>query len=109
MRPEFEGVLKSLPTKPGVYLFRSTADKILYVGKAVNLRARVRSYFHVSAQQAPKTRRLVEDIAAIEFIVSRSELEALLLDPVVPDRAAAEKCLEAMLQANRAHLPRFFG
>ena len=80
MRPEFEGVLKNLPTKPGVYLFRSAADKILYVGKAVNLRARVRSYFHVSAQQAPKTRRLVRDIAAIEFIVSRSELEALLLE-----------------------------
>lgn len=80
MRPEFEGVLKNLPTKPGVYLFRSAADKILYVGKAVNLRARVRSYFHVSAQQTPKTRRLVRDIAAIEFIVSRSELEALLLE-----------------------------
>lgn len=80
MRPEFEGVLKNLPTKPGVYLFRSAADKILYVGKAVNLRTRVRSYFHVSAQQTPKTRRLVRDIAAIEFIVSRSELEALLLE-----------------------------
>ena len=80
MRPEFEGVLKNLPSKPGVYLFRSAADKILYVGKAVNLRARVRSYFHVSAQQTPKTRRLVRDIAAIEFIVSRSELEALLLE-----------------------------
>ena len=80
MRPEFEGVLKNLPTRPGVYLFRSAADKILYVGKAVNLRTRVRSYFHVSAQQTPKTRRLVRDIAAIEFIVSRSELEALLLE-----------------------------
>jgi excinuclease ABC subunit C len=80
IRPEFEGVLKNLPTKPGVYLFRSAADRIIYVGKAVNLRARVRSYFHVSAQQTPKTRRLVKDIAAIEFIVSRGELEALLLE-----------------------------
>lgn len=80
IRPEFEGVLKNLPTKPGVYLFRSAAGRIIYVGKAVNLRARVRSYFHVSAQQTPKTRRLVRDIAAIEFIVSRGELEALLLE-----------------------------
>jgi excinuclease ABC subunit C len=80
IRPEFDGVLKNLPTKPGVYLFKSAADRIIYVGKAVNLRARVRSYFHVSAQQTPKTRRLVRDIAAIEFIVSRGELEALLLE-----------------------------
>jgi excinuclease ABC subunit C len=72
--------LKSLPAKPGVYLFRNAAGKVIYVGKAVNLRARVRSYYHQSAQHTPKIRRLVEEIADIEFIVAGSELEALLLE-----------------------------
>ena len=79
-RPKFAEILESLPTKPGVYLYKSAAGKVIYVGKAVNLRARVRSYFHQSAQHAPKIRRLVEEIADIEFIVAGSELEALLLE-----------------------------
>src|SRR5574341_1087913 len=79
-RPKFAEILKSLPTKPGVYLYKSAAGKVIYVGKAVNLRARVRSYFHQSTQQAPKIRRLVDEIADIEFIVAESELEALLLE-----------------------------
>jgi excinuclease ABC subunit C len=73
-------ILKNLPTRPGVYLFKNSADKVIYVGKAVNLRSRVRSYFHKSAQHTPKTFRLVKDIAQIEFIVSDSEIEALLLE-----------------------------
>lgn len=73
-------LLRSLPTKPGVYLYRNAAGKVIYVGKAVNLRARVRSYFHQSAQHTPKIRRLVEEIADIEFIVAGSELESLLLE-----------------------------
>lgn len=79
-RPELEGVLKNLPTKPGVYVYKNALGKVIYVGKAVNLRARVRSYFHDSAQHAPKLRRLVAEIADLDFIVSRSELEALLLE-----------------------------
>jgi excinuclease ABC subunit C len=77
---EFEGTLKNLPTKPGVYVFKNATGKVIYVGKAVNLRARVRSYFHDSSQQMPKTRRLVDEITDLEFIVARSELEALLLE-----------------------------
>ncbi len=79
-RPDLEGTLKSMPTKPGVYVFKNAVGKVIYVGKAVSLRARVRSYFHDSLQQSPKIRRLVSEIAELEFIVSRSELEALLLE-----------------------------
>ncbi|MFQ5613872.1 MAG: excinuclease ABC subunit UvrC [Anaerolineae bacterium] len=73
-------ILKNLPARPGVYLFKNAANKVIYVGKAVNLRNRVRSYFHKSAQHTPKTFRLVQEITHIEFIVSDSELEALLLE-----------------------------
>ena len=55
-------------------------DKVIYVGKAVNLRSRVRSYFHNSAQQHNKTRELVRRIEDIEWIVVGSELEALILE-----------------------------
>jgi excinuclease ABC subunit C len=77
---KFEEILKSLPTKPGVYIYKNAAGKVIYVGKAVNLRSRVRSYFHESSQQVPKTRSLVKEIADLEFIVAGSELEALLLE-----------------------------
>jgi len=77
---ELEATLKSLPARPGVYIFKNAQDKVIYVGKAVNLRSRVRSYFHESAQHTPKIRRLVAEVACLEFIVSRSELEALLLE-----------------------------
>ena len=72
--------LKTLPTKPGVYQYFDTTGKIIYVGKAINLRNRVRSYFHASADHSPKTQRLVDDIADLEWIVTDSELEALLLE-----------------------------
>ncbi|MGD2206060.1 MAG: excinuclease ABC subunit UvrC, partial [Anaerolineae bacterium] len=72
--------LDALPTKPGVYLMKDTEERILYVGKAVNLRARVRSYFHASAAHHAKIRRLVTGIADIDFIVTASELEALILE-----------------------------
>jgi excinuclease ABC subunit C len=54
--------------------------RVIYVGKAVNLASRVRSYFHTSAQENPKTRRLVAEIADIEWIITDSELEALILE-----------------------------
>lgn len=81
MTPHIKRLLKSIPTKPGVYLHKNAENRIIYVGKAVNLRSRVRSYFHKSASaNSPKTRRLVSEIADIEFIVTNSELEALLLE-----------------------------
>jgi excinuclease ABC subunit C len=79
--PKIEQILKNLPAKPGVYLHKNAQGKVIYVGKAVNLRNRVRSYFHKSAQtSSPKTHRLVAEINNIDFIVADSELEALLLE-----------------------------
>ncbi|MDH3944171.1 MAG: excinuclease ABC subunit UvrC [Anaerolineae bacterium] len=75
-----QALLDAAPTKPGCYLMKNTDGKVIYVGKAVNLRARVRSYFHASAQQDNKTRELVRRIADIEWIVVASELEALILE-----------------------------
>lgn len=72
--------LNALPAKPGVYLMKDAAGQVIYVGKAVNLRNRVRSYFHVLNGQAPKIRRLVDHIVDFEFIVTGSELEALILE-----------------------------
>ena len=71
--------LKTLPTRPGVYQYFDANGKIIYVGKAINLRNRVRSYFHASADHGPKTERLVAEIADLEWIITDSELEALLL------------------------------
>jgi len=73
-------VLETLPDKPGCYLMKDEKSRIIYVGKAVNLRHRVRSYFHATAQNDDKTRRLVREIADIEWIVVGSELEALILE-----------------------------
>jgi excinuclease ABC subunit C len=72
--------LDSLPTKPGCYLMRDADGKIIYVGKAVNLRSRVRSYFHSAAQVDHKTSKLVSHITEIEWIIVASELEALILE-----------------------------
>ena len=72
-------VLNSLPTKPGVYLHKDAEGNVLYVGKAINLRNRVRSYFHSNVDSV-KTLRLRRQIADIEVIVTESELEALLLE-----------------------------
>ncbi|MCS7352001.1 MAG: GIY-YIG nuclease family protein, partial [Anaerolineae bacterium] len=75
-----EEKLRALPGRPGVYLFRNAHGEILYVGKAVSLRQRVRSYFQNSADLSPRTRRMVQEIADLEFIVTDSELEALILE-----------------------------
>lgn len=75
-----EAQLDTLPTKTGCYLMKDADGKVIYVGKAVNLRNRVRSYFHNSGQHAPKTYQLVRKIADIEWIVVGSELEALILE-----------------------------
>ena len=72
--------LDSLPTRPGVYLMKDVAQKVVYVGKAINLRNRVRSYFHATGGHTRKVRRLVEHIDDFEFIVTDSELEALILE-----------------------------
>src|SRR5574341_1823457 len=71
--------LDTLPAKPGCYLFKDNAGKVIYVGKAVSLRSRVRSYFHETVD-SPKTRELVRHIADLDYIIVGSELEALILE-----------------------------
>jgi excinuclease ABC subunit C len=73
-------ILQGLPTKPGCYLMKDDAGAVLYVGKAINLRNRIRSYFHESAAHSRKTAEMVSQIADIEWIVVGSELEALILE-----------------------------
>jgi excinuclease ABC subunit C len=77
---EFDKKLDTLPERPGVYIMRGPDQKVLYVGKAVVLRNRVRSYFQQSARHEPRTRRLVAEIADLEWIVTDTELEALILE-----------------------------
>jgi excinuclease ABC subunit C len=72
--------LASLPTSPGVYLHKDEGGKIIYVGKAKNLRNRVRSYFQSGRGHDSKTRQLVRRIADLEFIVTDNEVEALVLE-----------------------------
>lgn len=73
-------ILATLPDRPGCYLMKDREDQLLYVGKAVNLKNRVRSYFHSPGQQTQKTLRMVSLIDHIEWIVVDSELEALILE-----------------------------
>jgi len=78
--PEIQKILDTLPTSPGVYLMKDEQGQIIYVGKAINLRNRVRSYFHAPHAQGAKVWRLVERVRDIEFIVTETELEALVLE-----------------------------
>lgn len=72
--------LKNLPSKPGVYIMYDKKDTIIYVGKAIILRNRVRSYFRESANHSLKIARMVSQIERFEYIVTDSELEALVLE-----------------------------
>lgn len=75
-----EEKLKSLPTNPGVYLMKDSDGNVIYVGKAVNLRNRVRSYFRALPKEAVKTKALVRHICDFEYIIVDSESEALVLE-----------------------------
>ncbi len=75
-----QAILKTLPAKSGCYLMKDEAGKVIYVGKAISLRNRVRSYFHNSAGHEPRIQQMVRRIRDIEWIVVNSELEALILE-----------------------------
>jgi excinuclease ABC subunit C len=77
---KLQGILATLPAKPGCYIYRNAEGTIIYVGKAIILKNRVRSYFHADLSHDSKTRRLVREIVDIEWIVVGSELEALILE-----------------------------
>src|SRR5438067_2614578 len=80
MSPRVETQLKSLPAKPGVYLFRDADGEVLYVGKAKTLRSRVRSYFQKTTDGRAQIRSLPGRVADVEVIVTGSEVEALHLE-----------------------------
>ena len=77
---QIEEELKKLPARPGVYLMHDASDAIIYVGKAVSLRNRVRQYFQSSRNKGPKIEQMVTRIRRFEYIVTDSELEALVLE-----------------------------
>ena len=72
--------VKEFPITPGVYLMKNAAEKIIYVGKAKNLRNRVRSYFTDSRDHSPKTRLLVRNIHKVDYILTGTEVEAFLVE-----------------------------
>jgi excinuclease ABC subunit C len=78
--------LDYLPTDPGVYIYKNAQGKIIYVGKACSLRQRVRSYFQENRSLDIKTRRLVSEIADLEYIVTDNEVEALILESTLVKR-----------------------
>jgi excinuclease ABC subunit C len=80
MHISFEEQLKTVPAKPGVYLFKDIQGKTVYVGKAASLRNRLRSYLSPNANLSPKLERLVARISDFETIVTDSEQEALILE-----------------------------
>lgn len=77
---DFDEELKKLPAKPGVYIMHDGKDAIIYVGKAVNLHNRVRSYFRKIVGRGPQIDKMVMQIARFEYIITDSELEALVLE-----------------------------
>jgi excinuclease ABC subunit C len=80
MNEKIQSVLNSLPHKPGVYLMKDAQGTIIYVGKAISLFNRVRSYFQESTDHSPKNRSMVAKIEDIEFVVVQNEVEALVLE-----------------------------
>ena len=79
-KPDLKLKLKNLPTSPGVYMFKSAADKIIYIGKAKNLRNRVRTYFQDGSKLDPKTHRIMSRAVDFVLMVSAIEVESLILE-----------------------------
>ena len=77
---QIEEELKKLPDSPGVYLMKDDTGHIIYVGKAINLKNRVRQYFQNSKNHSIKVKKMVQHIARFEYIITRSEVEALVLE-----------------------------
>ena len=77
---DIQDQLKKLPAEPGVYLMKDEHDKIIYVGKAISLKKRVRQYFQSSKNHSSKVKSMVKNIKSFEYIITDSELEALILE-----------------------------
>ncbi len=72
--------LKAIPAKPGIYQFKDNTGQLLYVGKAKNLKNRVSSYFHERANHSSRIQAMVEQVAHIEYVITNSDIEALVLE-----------------------------
>ena len=77
---DIEEELKKLPAKPGVYIMHDATDEIIYVGKAISLKNRVRQYFQSSRNHSSKIKQMVHNVQRFEYIITDSELEALVLE-----------------------------
>src|SRR5574344_1921823 len=77
---DIEEELKKLPDSPGVYLMHNAKDEIIYVGKAIVLKNRVKSYFRSNPNHTAKIRKMVSQVAYFEYIVTATETEALVLE-----------------------------
>src|SRR4030066_2199900 len=85
--PRLDDKLKLVPTRPGVYLLKDPAARVIYVGKAAALRSRVRQYFQDSGHlESPRIRHLMSKIADFEVIACENEVEALILETNVIQR-----------------------
>lgn len=80
---QLKTLIESLPQTPGVYIYRNSDSEVIYVGKSIRLRDRVKSYFVLKGHLLPKTRELVKYVSDIEIIKTDSELEALLLESML--------------------------
>lgn len=77
---DIEEELKKLPAQPGVYIMHDKKDEIIYIGKAISLKNRVRQYFQSSRNKSTKIEQMVSRIVRFEYIITDSELEALVLE-----------------------------
>jgi len=80
MDKKLENIIKEIPKKPGVYQFKDKNKAVLYIGKAIDLRKRVKSYFQQTSKQSIRIQKMVSQIVDIEFTVVSSELEAIILE-----------------------------
>ena len=93
---DFYEKIRTLPTKPGVYLYKNAEGQIIYVGKAKNLRSRVRSYLMAANQANAKTGTLMREAVDLDYILVDNEMEALALEKqshqAAPSRGSTSCC-----------------
>ena len=80
MKTGLKEKIKNIPSKPGVYQFKNNSGEIIYIGKAKNLRTRIRSYFQKNKYQTPKNQSMIKRITDLDWIVVSTEVEALLTE-----------------------------
>jgi len=115
-RETIVGKLSTLPATPGVYLFKDKNQKVIYIGKAKNLRSRVRSYFRSDGKVNPKNQYLTREIRDLEYIVTDTEVEALILEsslvkrnqPKLNVRLKDDKAFLHIKLTTRERFPRVF-